>query len=98
MAPRRWYDWAKQQAVLMALLMGASLRTCAPAHGIGVDTTRRWWRWLQGRSEVFRFHLLTHWNEWGRAVDFCGFWRLVLAPRALRDSMAWLDSQGVLVP
>jgi hypothetical protein len=27
-APHRWYDWAKQQGVLLALLLGASLRAC----------------------------------------------------------------------
>jgi transposase-like protein len=97
-APRRWYDWARQQAVLMSLLMGTSLRACVPSHGIGLDTARRWWRWLQERSEVFRFRLLTHWSEWGRAVDWCGFWRLGLAAQPLRDSMAWLDSQGLNIP
>jgi len=97
-APRRWYDWAKQHAVLIALLLGASLRACAPAHGIGLDTARRWWRWLEERSEEFRFRLLTHWIEWGRAVDWRGFWRLGLAAQPLRDSMAWLDGQGLIVP
>ena len=97
-APRRWYDWAKQQAVLIALLMDASLCACAPTHGIGVDTARRWWRWLQERTEVFRFRLLTHWIEWGRAVDWRGFWRLAFESLTLRDSMAWLDNQGITVP
>jgi hypothetical protein len=98
MAPRRWYDWARQQAVLIALLMGASLRACALAHGIGLDTARRWWRWLQARTEVFRFCLLAHWIEWGRAVDWRGFWRLAFESLTLRDSMAWLDGQGLAVP
>jgi hypothetical protein len=97
-APRRWYDWAKQQAVLIALLMGESLNACAPTHGIGLDTARRWWRWLQQRTEMFRFRLLTQWSEWGRAVGWGGFWRLAFSVRPLRDSMAWLDNQGLRVP
>jgi hypothetical protein len=97
-APRRWYDWAKQQAVLLALVLGASLRACAPAHDIGVDTARRWRGWLEARTVEFRFRLLTHWSEWGRAIDGPGFWRLAFEAHTLRDSMAWLDTQGLDVP
>ena len=97
-APRRWYDWAMQQAVVLSVLMGQSLRACARSHGVDRRTVGRWWRWLQARSEVFSFHLRSHWIEWGRAVDWRGFWSLGLSQQPLRDLMAWLDSQGLDVP
>jgi hypothetical protein len=53
---------------------------------------------LEARTVEFRFRLLTHWSEWGRAVDGPGFWRLAFEAHTLRDSMAWLDTQGLDVP
>lgn len=97
-APRRWYDWAKQQAVLISMLMGESRCACAPTHGVDVRTAGRWWRWLQERSESFSFHLRSQWIEWGRALDWCGFWRVAFEAQPLRDSMAWLEAQGIPVP
>jgi transposase-like protein len=96
--PRRWYLWRVQQAVLLCLLSGASLRKCANAPGPARSTMRRWWQWLQQRHEQLAFHLRSHWPEWGRAGSWQGFWQLALAQEPLREVMAWLDRQGVTVP
>jgi transposase-like protein len=96
--PRRWYLWSAQAAVLLGLLSGASLRECADISGRARSTVRRWWQWLQQRHETLAFHLRSHWPEWGRAGSWQGFWQLALAQEPLREVMAWLDRQGVVVP
>lgn len=96
--PRRWYVWSVQAGALLRLLSGDSLRECAAACGRARSTVRRWWRWLQRRHEVFAFHLRSHWPEWGRLVQWSGFWQRCLQEQPLRESMAWLARQGVVVP
>jgi Domain of unknown function (DUF6431) len=96
--PRRWHLWSVQQAVLVSLLAGVSLRECAHTTGRARSTVRRWWHWLQERHELFAFHLRSHWPEWGRAGDWREFWQRCLAQQPLREVMAWLDRQGLRVP
>lgn len=96
--PRRWYLWSVQAAALLSLLSGASLRECASTSGRARSTVRRWWRWLQQRQELFAFHLCSHWPEWGRAGQWQPFWQRCLQEQPLRETIAWLDRQGVLVP
>ena len=98
MSPRRWHLWSVQAAVLLGLLSGASLRECAATSGRARSTVRRWWQWLQQRHEQLAFHLRSHWPEWGRVPSWQGFWQLALAQEPLREVMAWLDRQGVVVP
>jgi len=45
LAPRRWYHWFMQQAVLVLLLSGASMHECTRQTGRSRSTVRRWWRW-----------------------------------------------------
>jgi hypothetical protein len=89
-------------AVLMWLLSGGSLRKCADTLGciLGPSrrTIRRWWRWLPARQSLFSFRLLTHEPQWGRAADWTDFWRRALAQQPLRELMAYLDNQGLIVP
>lgn len=100
--PRRWYLWGVQQAVLVCLLAGMSLRRCADTVGciLGPSgrTIRRWWRWLEARHGLFSFHLLDRESEWGRAVHWTDFWRRALAREGLHGLMAYLDHQGLIVP
>lgn len=97
-APRRWYGWAVQQAVLLWLLGGGSLHQAARQGGVDRHTARRWWTWLQERGETFGFWLRSRFPELGRAVDFAGFWQGCLAAMPLSRAMAWLDWEGVVVP
>ena len=41
-APRRWYDWAVQQLVLLILVAGCSVHRCAFCTGRERHTVRRW--------------------------------------------------------
>lgn len=97
-APRRWYDWAVQQVVLLCLLGGVSLHQAAVRGGVDRHTVRRWGTWLHGRSEVFGFWLRARFAELGRAVDFVEFWQGCLQAMTLSRAMAWLDLEGVAIP
>lgn len=47
-APRRWYDWAMQQIVLLLILSGVSLHQGWRHSGCARSTLRRWRDWLRG--------------------------------------------------
>ena len=96
-APRRWYDWAVQQAVLLLLLAGVSLHRCARCSGRDRRTVRRWRDWLGERGEQFAFFLRSRWPELGRAADFESFWRHVIDELSLQQSCALLD-RDLIVP
>jgi hypothetical protein len=97
-APRRWYDWAVQQVVLLWLLSGGSLHQAAVQGGVDRHTVRRWWCWLKARGEAFGLFLRARFPDLGRAMDFAGFWRGCLATMPLSRAMAWLDRDAVAVP
>ncbi len=92
-AARRWFDWAVQQAVLLLLLGGASLRHCERCSGRDRRTVRRWRDWLQERSERFAFFLRSRFPELGRWADFESFWRHVIEDVSLQQAMVWLDRE-----
>lgn len=98
LSPRRWYDWMMQQAVILLLLSGRSLRGCTRQCGLDRHTMRRWWQGLQARHQKFAYFLRARFPELGRAVDFADFWRQCLQTMSLSRTMAWLDRDGVLVP
>jgi hypothetical protein len=90
--------WSAQAVVLLGLFSGVSLRKCAKTSGPARSTVRRWWQWLQQRHEQLAFHLRSQWPEWGRAESWQEFWQFALTQEPLREVMAWLDRQGVVVP
>ena len=96
-APRRWYNWAVQQFVLMLTLMGFSVRRCSVCAGVGRHTVRRWRDWLCQRSEEFVFHLRSRFAELGRAPDTPMLWYRVMHEMTLGVAMAGLD-QDQIVP
>ena len=96
-APRRWYDWAVQQAVLVLLLGGMSLHGCARCSGLERRTVRRWRDWLGERGEQFAFFLRSRLPELGRAADFESFWRNVIDELSLQQACALLDRE-LIVP
>lgn len=95
-APRRWYDWAVQQAVLVLLLGGMSLHGCARCSGFNRRTVQRWRDWLRERGEQFTFFLRSRWPELGRAADFESLWRTVIDEMSLQRAMSWLDRELVV--
>ncbi len=90
-APRRWHNWALQQAVLLLMLTGFSLNKCSGCTGLGRHTVRRWRDWLHDRSATFAFFLRSRFAELGRSVDGDSFWRNVIDAMGLDAAMAWLD-------
>jgi transposase-like protein len=96
-APRRWFDWAVQQAVLLLLLSGASLNSCARCSGRDHRTVRRWRDWLLERGEQFAFFLRSRLPELGRVADFNAFWRNVIEEVSLQQAMVLLD-RDLVVP
>jgi transposase-like protein len=97
MAPRRWFDWAMQQVVLMLLLLGCSVHQCCRSSGRARSTVRRWRDWLQSRSEEFCFYLRSRFPELGRHADRIALWRHVIEGMSLAAAMAWLD-RDLVVP
>ena len=96
-APRRWYNWALQQVVLLLLLAGCSLHRCSRCTCLARRTVRRWRDWLERRSQSFVFHLRSRFAELGRSPNTDSFWRNVMDRMTLGCAMAWLD-QDLLVP
>ena len=96
-APRRWYGWERQQAVIEAGLADATVRSASEAVAVSRHTVRRWWRWFCARAESFMFHLRSRFADLGRGGDVRGCWRRCLEQMALSRAMAWLDL-GLDVP
>ena len=97
-APRRWYSWLVQQAVLAVLLSGSSVRQAARMSRPARHTIRRWWCWLKDRFSRYSFHLRSHFPELGRYASQTAFWLACFDRMSLADAMAWLDRDGVLIP
>jgi hypothetical protein len=95
-APRRWYDWAMQQVVLLLLLAGVSLHQGCRQTGRARSTLRRWRDWLHARSAQFTFFLRSRLPELGRLPE-PNFWHQVIASMSLTDAMTQLD-QDLVVP
>jgi transposase-like protein len=98
LSPRRQYWWRSQQAVLDALLSGASIREVARRLRPSRRTIGRWWQWLAARFDTHALHLRSRFAELGRALDWKGFWSLCLGSMSLGEAMGWLDRAGVRVP
>ncbi len=96
-APRRWYNWAVQQLVLLLILTGSSVNYCSGCAALDRRTVRRWRDWLDQRSEDFVFHLRSRFAELGREPDAPALWRSVMNAMTLGVAMAWLD-QELIVP
>lgn len=95
-SPRRWYNWAVQQEVLLHLLCGWSLHQCNWWTCLDRRTVRRWRDWLHVRHDEFTFFLRSRFPEWGRSVDAHAFWLKALADMSLWNVMAWLDRDLVI--
>lgn len=96
-APRRWYNWAVQQLVLLLILTGCTVKRCSGCTGLGRHTVRRWRDWLCQRGEVFVFHLRSRFAQLGRQSDTPALWLSVMNAMGLGVAMAWLD-QDLVVP
>jgi len=96
-APRRWYDWAVQQVVLLILMAGVSLFQCCQQTGRALSTVRRWRDWLRARSDKFTFFLRSRFPELGRVPEPDSFWHQVISSMSLAQAMAVLN-RDLVVP
>jgi len=92
-APRRWFNWAVQQVVLLLLLGGMSLHACSLCSGRPRRTVGRWWAWLRQRHAQFSFVLRSRRPDWGRQDDMAAFWRHVIDEVSLTQAMVMLDHE-----
>jgi transposase-like protein len=97
-APRRWYSWGIQQAVLVLLLAGNSLRRVSRRQQASRRTLGRWWAWLQAHFTQHAFHLRSRFPELGRHTSLRAFWSACFRRWSLAAAMALLDQDGVPVP
>lgn len=96
--PRRWYSWEVQQAVLLLLLGGSSLRATASAV---IPSRRTVGRWLIRFRESYRLHrdaLCTHLADLGRTAGFEDFWPACFQDFSLAKSMRLCHAAGVSIP
>ena len=96
-APRRWYDWALQQAVLLLLLAGCSVHQCCNCTHRARSTVRRWRDWLDARGDNFAFFLRSRFPELGRLPERVCLWCHVMQSMSLAQAMAWCDRE-LIVP
>ena len=92
-APRRWYDWAVQQVVLLTLLAGGSVHRCAVCTGRDRHAVRRWRDWLRERSDAFAYFLRSRHPEFGRLADHAVFWPNVIDLLSLEQAIAIWSSR-----
>ena len=97
-APRRWYGWALQEAVILLLLAGSSIRAASHAFLPSRRTVARWWQWLQDSFELFSFHLRSREPALGRFPELRSFWTAALQEQPLSAWMVALDQMEVVVP
>ena len=96
--PRRWYLWLVQQAALVLLLSGSSIRKVTRQSGPDRRTIGRWWHWLNEQFTNHSFHLRNRFPELGRHASRTAFWSACFRQMPLADAMAWLDRDGVIIP
>ena len=97
-APRRWYLWRVQQAVLALLLAGVPIGSINPSLGPARQTMKRWWNWLQEKGQSMAFHLRSLFPELGRYQEGADFWQACFDRLGLAEAMAALDGLGEVVP
>ncbi len=96
--PRRWYLWAAQQAVLLLLLSGATIRQISQ---MLTPSRRSISRWHQRFKEQFLAHasiLRSQLSELGRTNGWHEFWESCLKQMSLAKAMRICNDEGVIIP
>jgi transposase-like protein len=93
-APRRWYIWKVQEAVLALLLKGGALNDCARQFLPSRRTARRWLRWLGQKHNGFALHLRERWADLGRTTVMEELWQMCLSKEPLSEVMEYLARRG----
>ena len=94
-APRRWYLWSVQQAMLILLLTG---NLCVEHSHPHVRTVWRWWARLKERFDIQRFHLCGQDAFLGQYTTVAAFWQACFLRRSLSKAMLIIHQQGACIP
>jgi len=98
LAPRRWYGWAVQQAVLAALVAGHSVRQVSRQLAPSRWTVARWWSWLRSCFPRHAASLRSRCAALGRHAGWCAFWGACLSLMPLSAAMWQVHQSGLPIP
>jgi len=87
-----------QQAALVLLLAGHSIRAVSRQQRASRHTVSRWWRCLKTRHLEYAFHLRSRFASLGRHASLHAFWIACFDRMTLSESMEWLDRDGLIIP
>lgn len=95
--PHRWYLWVIQQAVLLKVLLGASIRAVSQCFTPSRSTCRRWMQWLKEQFSTHRSVLVVRVPRWALCSETPQtFWPVVLAEISFDRAMLWSHQAGLL--
>lgn len=94
-APRRWYMWSVQQAMLVLLLTDKLVTEQTYPYP---RTVWRWWTRLKDCFDIHRYHLANWDSHLGQYASAMIFWAAIFLQRPLSKVMLILNQQGVVVP
>ena len=94
-APRRWYPWFAQQAMLLLLLTGKLAAVQILPHE---RTVWRWWARLKARFRVHRLHLANHQVPLGAHESARTFWPSCFALLSFSTAMFFIHQCGEVIP
>ena len=98
LAPRRWYGWAMQQAVLWLLAGGRSIRGVSRELRPSRRTVGRWRQGFQSRFPLHAACLRSRFPQLGHHEGFHAFWGACLTLMPLSLAMVLVHQSGVAVP
>jgi len=97
-APRRWYRWKIQQAVLMACFLGTSLRQIEKKYRMSRSTIKRWYDHLESKFKEHAFFLKARFPFLGEHTDLTSFWLSCLHRMSLAKAHYYLHLAGSIIP
>lgn len=95
---RRWYLWKMQQAVVLLVLSGRSVRAISKELPPSRHTIARWSLWLKDRFDAYKQALCSLFSELGRTNGLSSFWLACLEKMPLSKAMRLCHESGVDVP
>jgi len=95
---RRWYLWKIQQAVVLLILSGRSIRAISKESSLSRHTIARWRDWLSDKLLVHKNVLCHLFSELGRTNGLSSFWLACLEKMPLSKAMRLCHESGVDVP
>jgi transposase-like protein len=98
MPPRRWYLWETQQATLVLVLSGKSLRAIARESLPSRHTIGRWVSRLKVQFHLHKDALCQHIADLGRTTGLADFWQACFSEITLSKAMCLCYAAGVPIP